>query len=212
MIFKNKQSAFLLKKSLKISLFGGLFGVLLLAPLHAQQNISLDKESLAGISLQKKLSYQLISKDYDYNPKDCNIFLMKSPSQKIVLDKLCKITYRGKDLQGFGLSLNPNVYIGLLDDKVVSISVSSRLDSFTATKEGIDFLVNDFGFKWGLKPQVEKDNGYSFTASVASHSIKKSRKIKIPDNKKITAYLAFKPDLKILEIDFAVEPIIEMAK
>lgn len=180
----------------------------------AQNNIPLDKEIFAGVSLQKKLSYQLLSKDYEYNTKDCNSFAMKTNTQKIVLDKLCKLTYKGKELQGFNLTLNPDVYIGLLEDKIVSISASSRLDNFTNTKEGIDFLLSDLSFRWGIKPVVEKDNTYSFTVTTSASTVKKLKKKKgaAPDIKKVTAYLSFKPELKILEIDFAIEPIIEISK
>jgi len=196
--------------------FAGVFVAFLFGTFaNAQNNISLDREVFAGISLQKKLTYQLLSKDYDYSPKDCNSFLMKSPSQKIVLDKLCKLSYKGKDLQGFNLALNSDVYVGLLEDKVVSISTSSRLDNFTATKEGIDFIINDLSFRWGLKPILEKENTYSFTVTTHPTLTKKNKKVKNTDTKnlrKVTAYVSFKPELKMLEIDFAVEPIIEITK
>lgn len=199
-----------------LSIFATVFfAFILVGATSAQNNVPLEKEVFAGITLQKKLTYQLLSKDYDYNPKDCNSFLMKSSAQVVVLDKLCKLSYKGKDLQGFNLSLNPDVYVGLLNDKVVSISTSSRLDNFTATKEGIDFVISDLGFRWGLKPVVEKENTYSFTAIVHSTTQKKIKKSKKPDakdTKKVTAYISFKPELKMLEIDFAVEPIIEISK
>ena len=121
-------------------------------------------------------------------------------------------------MQGLNLVLNPDVYVGLLNENVVSISTSSRLDNFTATKEGIEFIVNDLSFRWGLKPVFEKENTYSFTTTVHSgpgkitKKKKKAKDLELKDLKKVTAYIAFKPELKMLEIDFAVEPIIEISK